>query len=165
MSYTTSAFPDGSLHFSIAYSASLIEEKIENSSGFYCNSCRNVFDENKKLESFDFTVLRRKPCISTFDICKITEKFFKLFDIRDNTQNVKKFRVIYCLIFRSMDMNSLFPDSKFDCDFGHRYHFIKCIVGIYLSHRAADISREITYGQHEKLLRQQLNHAVIFEGQ
>lgn len=155
---------DSSLNFSIAYLASSIEKKIENCSGFYCNSCRNVFAENEEIESYDILVLRRKPCVSTFAICKIAEKFFKLFDIRD-TKTQNDFRVIYCLIFRAMDLESLFPDSKFDCDYSHRYHFIKCIVGAYISQRATDISRDITHGQHEKMSRQALNRMVIFSGQ
>lgn len=155
---------DSSSDFSIAYLASSIEKKIEGCSGFYCNGCRNVFNEDRKVEAYNSDVLRRSPCVSTFTICKITEKFFKLLDVRDSKKHFD-FRSIYCLIFRSMDLNSLFPNSKFECDVMHRYHFIKCIIGAYISKRATDVSKEITFNQHDKLLRQQWNHLILFKGQ
>lgn len=117
-----------------------------------------------KIEAYDSSILRRNPCVSTFKICKISEKFSKLFDIRESKSQYD-FRVIYCLIFRAMDLNGLFPDSKFECDATHRYHFIKCIVGAYISQRATDVSKEITHSQHDQMFRQQLNHMIPFKGQ
>lgn len=155
---------EGVSNYSIAHVASKIEESIENCSSFHCNSCLSVFNENEKIDMDDLNFLNRKPCISTFDICRNAEKFFKVYDVQKQ-QIQFDFKVIYCLIFRTIDLNALFPRSMFKCDIGHKYQFIKCIVERYLSIRATQVSKDITYDQYKHIFRQQLRHLVINSGQ
>lgn len=155
---------DGTSHFMNAYIASQIEKKIMKSKNFYCNGCRFIFDENEKIQSVDSNFLNWKPCASTTEICNHAEKFFKLYNV-GNSKPEYDFKVLYCLIFRSLDFNTLFPNSKFECDPAHKYQFVKCIVGQYISMRANQVSRQITFDNQEKLVRQQLNRLVNFKGQ
>lgn len=124
----------------------------------------SVFTDNDKIDIIDLVFLKRMPCVSTFNICKNAEHFFKVYDVR-KIDNPFEFRVIYCLIFRTMDLNGLFPKSIFACDIGHKYQFIKCIVQRYLSIRATQISRDVTFDQYKHIFRQQLRHLVINSGQ
>lgn len=73
--------------------------------------------------------------------------------------------MIYCLIFRTIDLNSLFINSKFDCGLNHKYQIIKWIVKIYIDKKSAYIANEMTLDQYDKILRQQLNRLVLFAGQ
>lgn len=149
---------------SIAHIAATIEMNIESCPNFYCNSCLSVFTDNDEIDMIDFNFLKRTPCVSTFEICKNAEHFFKVYDVR-RIDNPFEFRVIYCLIFRTMNLNALFPKSVFACDIGHKYQFIKCIVQRYLSIRATQTSKNITFDQYKHIFRQQLRHLVINSGQ
>lgn len=149
--------------FMNAYIASQIEKKIMNTKNFYCNGCRSVFDENEKIQSTDTKFLNWIPCASTTEICIHAEKFFKLYDFGSSKPKYN-FKVLYCMIFRSMDFRTLFPNSKFECDAAHKYQFIKCIVGQYINTRANQVSRQITLERQEKLMRQQCNRLVNIKG-
>lgn len=156
---------DCTANFAIANIASAIEQKILRCPRFYCNSCKAVFQENQKIDaSIDGDLLSWKPCVSTIEICKTAERFFKTFDVRKSA-NQFDFRVIYCLIFRSMDFSKIYSNSNFLCDPHHKYQFIKCIVGQYIGRRASTVSRDITFDCYNKIFRQHLNHLVVLSGQ
>lgn len=161
---TTDHLIDITTKFVIAHTALLIERKIRECPRFYCDSCRLVFEENEKLDILDSSSLQSMPCTSTFDICKTADTFFKLYDIR-NSNKKYDFRVLYCLIFRSMDFSKLFKNSKFECDPNHKYQFVKCIVGTYIAFKARYISKQYTLSNFKHIFRQQLNRMVIFDGQ
>lgn len=156
---------DTTTNFSTAYIAASIEQKISNCAAFYCDNCRSVFDENPKIEDVsDANVLKWRPCRSTFKICRAAENFFKLYDIRAKEKKYD-FRVLYCLIFRTLDFDTLFVNSSFSCDSLHKYQLIKCIVGQYIGQRAANVSKDITLDRFDSIFRQKLNHMVTFSGQ
>lgn len=149
-------------NFSIASIAAKIELKIMNCPRFYCNSCRTVFEKNDKMNQFESSALPYKPCASTYEICKHVEKFMKAYDINDPKF---EFKVIYCLIMRTIDINSIFKKLNFACSIDHKYQFLKCIVCEYMSIKCAFISKNITLEQHEKIFRQHLNRMILFSGQ
>lgn len=72
---------DAASNHTIAFMASRIEENIL-SKNFECRNCLNVLDENEKIYEYDVNHLFKLPCRSTFNICKTTEQFLKLYDIR-----------------------------------------------------------------------------------
>lgn len=162
----------GTRNFSTAYIASCIEKKISECPTFHCNSCQLVFAANDKvdMEIFDMNVVSYKPCINTFEICKTAEKFFKLYDI-SKSKTPFDFKVLYCLIFRTLRFDILYTNSKFDCDISHKYQLIKCIVGQYVTRRANHVSRELTFDLYENgnteniFYRQRLNRLVLAKGQ
>lgn len=155
---------DATANFMISSIASSIEQKILACQTFHCNGCLSVFDENEKLDSIDSRLLRHKPCISTFAICKHAEIFFKIYDIKESKPSFD-FKVLFCLIFRSMDFTTLFPKSMFQCDINHKYHFLRCIVGQYVATRANQIAKQFTWERQNKIIRQQYNHLINFKGQ
>lgn len=177
---------DGTTNFTVYFGASRIEKKILDCKNFHCNDCKLVLIENEKHELFG-SILDWKPCSSTFRICKNAERLLKVYasqytkscfgesvedDIgfvdaekSNNPTNTFKFNVIYCLIFRSLDLESLFPNSKFECDPNHKYQFIKCIVGEFIAMWATHLSNYVTLEQHDQLLRQGLNRTILFKGQ
>lgn len=154
---------DGSADWFNVFIAAFIEQKIMKCPRFYCQHCREVFHENDKIMiSSNWNALGYKPCISTIEICKISDRFFKVY----NAQKTKyDFSVLYCLIFRTMEFSKLYPNSRFECDISHKYQFIKCIVGQYLIRKATDIAKELTYDQYEKMFRQRLSRLILFSGQ
>lgn len=155
---------DGTSQFMINYLASKIEQKIIKCKTFHCNSCKSVFEENEKVESIDSFFPSWKPCCSSVDICRTAEQFFKLYD-GHNTKPRYDFKVLYCLIFRAMNFDTIYPKSKFECDRTHKYQFIKCVVGQYITIRANQISKQITLDRQDRIIRQQYRRLVNFKGQ
>lgn len=163
----------GTKKFSITYIASCIEKKISECPSFHCNRCKLVFNENEKVDMdiFDLNVVNWKPCVSSFEICKNAENFFRIYDIQ-SAKNQFDFKILYCLIFRSLNFEALYKNSKFDCDVNHKYQLIKCIVGQYITRRANIISKELTFDLYENpkntgniFRRQRLNRLILFNGQ
>lgn len=155
---------DVTTEFSTAYIASQIEKKIIDCPRFYCIDCQSVLHENSKVDIAGSSILDWIPTHSTFYICKIAEKFFKLFDIRNKSTKFD-FKVLYVMIFRSMNLESLYSRSKFECDMSHKYQFIKCVVGQYISIRAAHVSQDITYDQYTELSRTYFTRKIIRGGE
>lgn len=155
---------DGTANFMLMYAASKIEQKIVECKTFHCNSCRLVFEENDKVDSIDTHFSRWKPCQSTFEISRAAEKFFRLYDGHESMPRFD-FKVLYCLIFRSLNFNVIYSQSKFLCDFSHKYQFIKCVVGQYITMRANHIAKRITLARHDKLIRQKCTQLINIKGQ
>lgn len=150
---------DSTSNFSVATIASSIENRIERKEKFRCNNCRNVFANNDKITIIQSAALLTKPCKSTFDICKTANQFLKLYDV--STDNKKyDMKVIYCLIFRALDFNTLFTKSTFDCDINHKYQFIKCIVQEFVAMKALYDSKQLTLNQQKHVYRQRLTRLV-----
>lgn len=159
--------------FVLVYHAALIEGslseimKIDNKS-FYCNgnqgSCSTVFIENEKYCTVDMKSMKYKPCISTVDICKNAEKFFKLYD-GHKSKPTWDFKTLYCLIFRTLDLGKLYPKTPFRCNPTHKYQFIKYIITKYITIRAGQISKKITLERQGALIREQYKRLVNFKGQ
>lgn len=155
---------DSTSQFMIIYLASKIEKKIVECKSFHCNSCRLVFSQNDKDSSMDSKFACWSSCVSTVYICKMAEKFFKLYD-GDQSKPTYDFKVLYCLIFRSLNLDLVYPNSEFHCDKSHKYQFIKCVIGQYVSMRAAQIAKQITLERQDKLIRQQYNQLTNAKGQ
>lgn len=140
---------DTATQISRLHIVAMIEKKISTCPQFYCTFCQTVLQTNEKIDPIDMTLLDWIPCKSTLSICKNAERYFKLYDVRSNSKPRYDFKVLYCLIFRSLDFNALYVNSKFECDINHKYQFIKCVVGQYISIRAAQFSQDITLQQHK----------------
>lgn len=154
---------DATSNYAIAYIASRIEDTII-SKQFECRNCLEVLHENSKIIDFGVNNSFRLPCRSTFNICKQADQFLKLCDIRKSKQKYD-IKVIYCLIFRSIDFNALYVDSRFDCDINHKYQFVKFIVKEYMDYKFAYLAREVTLDQYNTIFRQQFNKLVLSAGQ
>lgn len=154
------------LHHAISIESNLMN--IIGNKGFYCNaedsSCHTVFDENEKFLHVDMQSSSYVPCKSTMDICKKAEQYFKLYNGQQSKPRYD-FKTLYCLIFRTMDMDRLYPNSNFQCDPTHKYQFIKCIVGQYIAKRALQIAKQTTLARQDKLIREQCTRLVNFRGQ
>lgn len=69
-----------------AYVARSIEEKIESATQFFCAKCKPIFVENKKVdECYMSSKTLQRPCLSTYNICKIADKF--LYTIKQVTED------------------------------------------------------------------------------
>lgn len=163
---------DGVAGASIAYAARVIEKKIETQT-FYCDCCKFVFAQNPKLMNRAIYIIdSKRPCVSTFYICKIADRFIKLYEptifkknTAEETNNNRDFRVLFYMIFKEIDYNRLFEKTDFKNHEAHKFHLVKCIVQEYIRIKTAQISKQVTLSHYDKLLRSRLTRWIHFAGQ
>lgn len=169
---------DGTTASSIAYIAQMIEKKIE-SQVFYCDCCKLVFSENKKLDDNSICFIESKrPCSGTFYVCKIVDRFMKLYKPKwyrevdtsntsesDDNNYGKDFRVLYYMIFKEIDFSRIFEESDFAGHEEHKFHLVKCIVQEFIRIKTSQVSKQLTLSQYDQLLRSKLTRWIHLQGQ
>lgn len=155
--------------YSIGQNAYSLESKIRNlitsqnqQKKFHCTSCSNVFDENTKHNDvYENAKSPGKPCSSTVKICEIADRFLKLELLNGNI----KFETIHYAICAAIDVNSLYPASKFECDENHKLYLIRYLIDEYINIRCTYIAHKASLDIHDKFLRNQFHKLVHNRGQ
>lgn len=154
---------DGFANISIAYAANVIEERLA-SRFLYCNCCSDVFLKNKKISDPTIGILSEKsPCVSTYYICKIADRYFSAY--KPDKKNQFDYRVLYYKIFQDIDYNKIYTESDFKDHEEHQFHLVKFIVKSFLQMKTKQISKEITYNEYQKIIRSKLTSWIHFSGQ
>lgn len=157
---------EGHSNASIAYASKLIEESIQ-AGDFYCDCCQSVFTENEKMDGRLVCLVPSKtPCVSTYKICKVVDKYFDTFKPTKagNIKNVD-FRVFYYHVFKEIDYDNIFSNTNFKNHEQHRFYLVKVIVKNYIYMKTSQISKTITYEEYEKIIRCKLTKWIHFKGQ
>lgn len=165
------AFSDLTRNHTIAYIASSIEKRIQTSAHFNCKKC---FDASTCLQS------KRKNLIEVFQAARISnhrlgalskyanmqKNFSKFMTFVINSMRWSRWNLLNPMIlgWYTLDLKSLYEKSDFVC-IGHKYEFIKSIVGLYISIRASFFCNELTFDQYKTFLRTKLNKMILFSGQ
>lgn len=149
---------------SIAFTAKSIEENI-GKYHFNCDQCKNIFNENSRtVDCFGKANDLNAPCVSTFVVCETADKFLELHTPSDSQKY--DFNVLYCLIFKELDYDALYTESKhFDEHKEHRFHLVKCVVNEYVESKMSQLSDQRTLIEHDKILRKAYKKATHFAGQ
>lgn len=160
---------DGISEISVAYAAKLIENKLSTRE-IYCNCCKSVFEENEKLRDRAICLIPSKiPCVSTYYICKIANKYISMFRPTDksnaNEANPIDFRVLLYSIYKEIDYNNLFTSTNFGNHVHHKLYLIKFIVQQFIFMKTAQISKEITYEDYGDIIRHKYTKWILSEGQ
>lgn len=154
---------DGFKNISIAYAASIIEDRLD-SRFLYCECCTDIFLKNNKLNDRRMgTVCKRNPCVSTYYICKIADQYFSAY--KPDNKNQFDYRVLYCKIFQDIQYEKIYTESDFKDHEQHRYHLVKFIVKSFLQMKTKQISKEITYNEYKKIIRSKLTKWIHYSGQ
>lgn len=154
---------------SIAYASKLIEESIIGAQ-FNCECCKFVFDENEKLNDRTIgLILPKRPCTSTYNVCQIVDKYMNAYKLNreGNVKNIdfRVIRVIHYKVFKDIDYNKIFVSTDFKDHEQHKFFLVKTIVQNYLHIKTAQIAKEITYEEYDKIIRSKLTKWIHFQGQ
>lgn len=154
-----SELTDNLRSFSIAQMANLIEDKIKDSDN--CKHCVSVFDTCVKVEESFFTgKFSKKPCQSTYIICKETDKFMKIELLKGNI----KYYTIYYTILNNIDIEQMFIQSDFKLHPSHRLYLIRAIVDGYIQMKGLQLAKEATQTLHPTNPRYAYKKNVHFMG-
>lgn len=150
---------------SIAFIASLIEERILATNNSYCIACQMVFIENLKIENrLIVSNISRVPCMSTYIICKKSDEFIKLLD-PTICEDKFDFNGVYLKIFQQLSFECLFPETDFTDHPDHKFHLIKVIVNEYIRIKITHMAKSLTLIAQGKSIRNKLHKWIHFSGQ
>lgn len=101
---------DTATNYRVAHVAKEIENKIRKR--LECRDCMGVFETESKAIGVGK---------STFKICEHADKFTRLHDINKKDDPKYDFRVIYCLMFRTLNLDQLYKNFEFKCGTNHMH--------------------------------------------
>lgn len=148
---------------SISFVAASIENKITTEAHFSCNDCLGVFSENEKVNAVLATKIGRSqlPCVTTYNICKISNKYLKIL-AADASYTYEK---LICDISHEVDSGNAFPDTNFSGHEEHKEYFIQMIIEEFVRRQANYIAKKITLKEQGVMLRHKLKKIVHFKNQ
>lgn len=144
----------------IASIAGCIEQKMKTKKQFACVRCKRIFDENTKMDEDD-CVKSVRPCLSTFYICKQTNRFMKAGMLTGEVD----FGIIYHEILQNLDFDELYNQTDFNDHFDHKIFIIRYIVDEYIRIKGTHIAKMSTLNEHKNSLRVKLHKLTHYYGQ
>lgn len=147
--------------YSIACIASQIEHRIKRPERMYCALCKNIFEDNDKIELPFADSITQKPCFNTFEICKETDRFLKL----EIMQTIQNFNLIYEAIINRLKTESFYQKTDFDTHDEHKMIIIRSIVDIYIEIKLTQIAKTVTLDSQQELVRSKYKKLIHIYGQ
>lgn len=145
---TSSSLTDELKNYSIAHIASIVESKLKSLDD--CIDCIKVFDDCEKVnESFFVSKSIRKPCLSTYKICKEVDAFLKLQVLKGDIN----FRTIYYSILNNIDVEHMYKESNFVRHPTHKVYLIRAVVDGYIRMKGVYLATRATEDIHKRKIR------------
>lgn len=146
---------------SVAHIANMIELRMI-SSKRYCDDCIKAFNENDKLQNcFVGRNFNQKPCISTYKICKETDRFFKVQFLKQK----RYFNAAYYAIAQRLNIKSLYANTDFSHNLNHKLCLIEMVINAYIQIKGTYIARQANFTREQENLRAKLHKLIHFYGQ
>lgn len=141
----------------ISHVAASIESSIVNSVRYACDYCKQVFEENEKVdEAFTSRQYTRKACRSTFEICNTADYFMKLELLRQHFD----FGLIYHSIRSSLRIEELYCESDFSHCPSHKVELVENILKEYIKYKGNYLARNVSLSEAEKRMRETMERFV-----
>lgn len=145
----------------IANIANSIEKKIRLTKQFVCAQCKRIFNENTKIDENICVKSTETPCLSTFLICKQTNRFMKT-EILTGTID---FAIVYHEILQNLDFDALYDQTDFTDHFDHKIYLIRYVVDQYIKIKGTHIAKLSTLNEHKNSLRVKFHKLTHYYGQ
>lgn len=145
--------------YSITQIASVIEHRIK--SKLKCTLCKKIFDENThKVDIFEGTEFKARPCYSTFVICKQSACLLNEEILKGDID----LKIIQNEIFVVLKFSSLYDLTDFTEHLDHKEYIVRYIIDEFIRIKATNIAKKATFKEHEKSLRVKVHKLVHYLG-
>lgn len=132
------------------------------SSNRLCDVCMKAFDENEKLEHFYVgSNYKRKPCQSTYRICKEADRFIKVQFLRQKNF----FNAASYAISQKINVNTLYTSTDFSHNLNHKLCLIEIVVNTYIQIKSTYLAKQANFTREEENVRARLHELIHFYGQ
>lgn len=147
----------------LVYMAECIEMKLLDCDQIYCESCVDILRDGKKIgNQMCIGTKSRKPCNSTYKICKLTDMAVNLY-INSGVQIKQK---IYMEVLNGLEWNNIFPEfDLYEHDIEHKYFLIKFIIDEYVNKKCAYYAKQTMLDSEKKYVRNKLRKLCHFQHQ
>lgn len=158
-SLTAAQYMDDNHNHSIAWMASVLEAKVIGAKPprqpVKCPQCIDVFIENELMQDSFIRFKARKtnatqPCKSTFEICKETESFMKVYEGKPISFNALLVKIMQHLPFENLYTSSHFEKHP---ELGHKYDLIKRVVELYMDMKSVYAAKILKLAHHKDPVR------------
>lgn len=150
----------GTIDSGIAYTANIIEKRLRDCDQVHCNDCIRVLTDNEKInDETCLNAINGKPCLSTYQLCKLTDMALQTYI---NTGETMKQRV-YLDVVNNINFKQLF--KKFfepEHDIEHKHFIIKFVIDEYMNKKCAYVAKQHTLDLQKKYLRNKLRKQLHF---
>lgn len=145
---------------SVAFIASIIEDKIRKSASFDCGDCYDLLSDNDKIDETFQSECKTPPCQSTFEICYTTHKYVQNLasDAGYTYKNAKEDILI------EFDENTAYPKTNFSGHETHKEFFINFIIEEYIQIQATYIAKRVTLNEQKIMWRHRTRKFCHFSG-
>lgn len=137
----------------IIFVANRIEDRVVKCDNVSCQLCQLVIIENEKVDVKLCVTAGKRPCKSTFKLCKLADNAIKTLSHCSSQSNFKQ--KIYLHVLSNIDLNSLYPLYYFDEDHDedHKNYIVKHVIDEYVRIKCTYIARMKTLSMHPKYVR------------
>lgn len=148
----------------VNYVANLIEERILSTD--MCTYCRLALEQNERVKSsMCLTATSRKPCKSTYQICKLTDTAIKTL-LHCSAQSTFK-QKIYIYVLSNIEIGLLYPyfvqEEDHDCN--HKNFIIKYVIDEYTRIKCSHLAKTKTMEMQRRNLRNRYRKNLHYLGQ
>lgn len=149
----------------IIFVANSIENRVLAIENVSCHFCQMVFVENEKVDVQLCVTSGRRPCKSTFKLCKLTDSAIKMLSHCSSKSNFKQ--KIYLHVLSNIYLNSLYPLFYLDQDHDdeHKNYIVKHVIDEYTRIKCNYITKMKNISIHPKYCRNKAKKAIHNMGQ
>lgn len=148
--------------FSISTIAQIIEKNMRIAKPEYCCSCLDAINHDEKVEfAFVSAKYTEDPSISTFQICKIVDRFLNQTILTSDID----FNAVYRAICENTDESVLFTAGDFSHNLSHKIRLVTYITNSYIDIKAIYIAQTITSSNQKHFRRSKFKSLIHFYGE
>lgn len=145
----------------VCYVSNLIERRLITCKHVNCEFCPKVFIVNEKMnQNACVSVHLGRPCVSTYQLCKLTDRTLKVYvNTGPNFKNK-----VYLNVLNALDWNSVFPkffEPEHDPD--HKHFLVKFIIDEYINKKCAFLAKQKSVQSHQRYRRNNLRKLAHFK--
>lgn len=138
----------------VCYLSNIIERRLTTCKYINCKFCAEVFVINAKMdEKACVTTHLGRPCVSTYQLCKLTDRVLKMY-----VNTGPKFKEqVYLKVLGAIEWNLIFPEFfEPHHDINHKHFLIKFIIDEYINKKCAYLAKQKTISSHKRYTRNSL---------
>lgn len=137
----------------VSYVAHMLEKRLL-TSNIYCNCCKKVLERNEKVgDGMCVNAQFGKPCISTYQLCKLTDSALKT--LINTGPNFKQ--KVYLTVMNAIDFDKIFPEFfDLEHEIDHKHFLVQFFIGEYTNKKCAYVAKQKTISLQKRYMRNKL---------
>lgn len=145
----------------VCYIANIIERRLTTSDQINCMFCSKVFASNDKVDNRACVSTHLgRPCISTYQLCKLTDKTLEVY-VNSGPNFQQK---VYLKVLSALNWDTIFPEFfEPEHDPDHKHFIVKFIIDEYIKKKCAYIVKQKTISLQKKYNRNRLRKIAHYK--